>query len=192
MTRRAFLVLRSPLRAVDCFFQSEQRESVTLIDNSAVPTRSRWRSSRVVGVGAIVIAALGLSACGSSGTSQEELNQARKQGASHAQREQRLRTLEQELKHIKKGGPPGSSGGTTTVPATPSSPSPCGAELSVREGTTTCPFAVNVKEAYFAEIGSGSGTIEAYSPTTGKLYAMYCTGSPHECTGGHEAAVYFP
>jgi hypothetical protein len=35
--------------------------------------------------------------------------------------------------------------------------------------------------------------VSAYSPTTQQSYAMSCTaGEPHVCTGGNNAAVYFP
>ncbi len=57
---------------------------------------------------------------------------------------------------------------------------------------TSCPFAAAVENAYFAEVGSGPGTVVAYSPVTEKTYEMSCSGSPHECTGGDHAAVYFP
>jgi hypothetical protein len=77
------------------------------------------------------------------------------------------------------------------VPAPTPSIESCGGELEVNSDTT-CPFAENVEDDYFAEIGSGSGSIEAYSPVTETFYVMYCTASPHECTGGHNAAVYFP
>jgi hypothetical protein len=49
---------------------------------------------------------------------------------------------------------------------------------------------VNVQDEYYA---SGPGWISVYSPVTNRTYDMYCTGgSPHACTGGNNAAVYFP
>jgi hypothetical protein len=64
----------------------------------------------------------------------------------------------------------------------------CGNGLTVGPNTS-CPFAENVRAAYQS---SGSGTLNVYSPTTGQSYRMYCTsGSPHVCTGGHGASVYF-
>jgi len=55
---------------------------------------------------------------------------------------------------------------------------------------TSCAFAENVRAEYYR---SGGGTISVYSPTTGRSYTMYCSdGSPHACTGGNNAAVYFP
>jgi hypothetical protein len=65
----------------------------------------------------------------------------------------------------------------------------CGNGLSVGP-STSCAFAVSVRDAYAS---SGSAVVRAYSSTTGQSYTMYCTGtSPHVCTGGNNAAVYFP
>jgi len=140
-----------------------------------------------------------LAACGGgSGPSQEEIAHFKKQGAEHVHKEERLRKLEKELKHIKhKGGGSESvplrteSGSASPAPAPAPTQEGCGGELEVNS-YTTCPFAEDVESAYFAEIGSGSGSVEAYSPVTHQTYVMYCTGSPHECTGGNNAAVYFP
>jgi hypothetical protein len=64
----------------------------------------------------------------------------------------------------------------------------CGGGLSVGPNTS-CGFAENVRAAYQR---SGSRVISADSPTTGRNYTMYCTStSPHVCTGGNNAAVYF-
>lgn len=65
----------------------------------------------------------------------------------------------------------------------------CGGGTSVGPNTS-CGFARNVRSAYER---SGSSVVTATSPTTGRTYTMYCTsGSPHVCTGGNNAAVYFP
>ncbi|MEA2272047.1 MAG: hypothetical protein QOI98_755, partial [Solirubrobacteraceae bacterium] len=65
----------------------------------------------------------------------------------------------------------------------------CGGDLSVGPNTS-CGFAENVRAAYRQ---SGSSVVSAFSPATGKTYTMYCTtSSPHVCTGGNDAAVYFP
>jgi hypothetical protein len=140
----------------------------------------------------VAVSALVLAACGGSGASQEELNHARKEAANHVHKEERLRKLEKELKHIKGGGSNVTTPGTAPAPttSTPTSSS-CGGELTVG-ASTTCPFAENVESTYFEEIGSGGGTIEAYSPVTERFYSMYCTPSPHECTGGNNASVFFP
>jgi hypothetical protein len=65
----------------------------------------------------------------------------------------------------------------------------CGGDLSAGPNTS-CGFAENVRTAYRQ---SGSSVVTAFSPATGKTYTMYCTtSSPHVCTGGNDAAVYFP
>lgn len=65
----------------------------------------------------------------------------------------------------------------------------CGGGLSVGP-STSCGFASNVRNAYES---SGSNIVRAYSPATGQSYTMFCTDtSPHVCTGGNNAAVYFP
>jgi hypothetical protein len=66
----------------------------------------------------------------------------------------------------------------------PSSPGP------VFVGTdTSCPFAKNVAKAWMNSNGSA---VQAFSPVTGKSYAMRCTGkSPHVCRGGINALVVF-
>jgi hypothetical protein len=69
-----------------------------------------------------------------------------------------------------------------------SSQTDCGNGLTAG-AHTSCPFAENVRSAYES---SGSGTLDVYSPTTGQTYRMYCTStSPHVCTGGNGASVYF-
>lgn len=52
---------------------------------------------------------------------------------------------------------------------------------------TTCPFAKNIRDAYFAVPGD-SVEIEAHSPVTGKTYTMACvrTGDTVICRGGNE------
>jgi hypothetical protein len=148
---------------------------------------------------AAMVVSLALVSCGSSGASQEELNQAKREGASQARETARIKRIQKELRALRRGN--GSSGSSNVVPAGPSpgnSTSPatgttsCGGELSVGPDTT-CPFGENVRTAYGEELGSGSGTVYAYSPVTKKIYEMQCTaGTPHVCTGGNSASVYFP
>jgi hypothetical protein len=65
----------------------------------------------------------------------------------------------------------------------------CGNQLTVG-ADTTCSFAENVRQKYDQE---GPGTYEIYSPVTEKTYSMTCNSStPVVCTGGNNAAVYFP
>jgi hypothetical protein len=87
----------------------------------------------------------------------------------------------------------------TVIPAAPAAPvasdvslsgsSSCGDGLSVGPNTT-CPFAVNVRAAYWQQ---GAGTVMAYSPVTHRTYAMSCSRAALVvCTGGNNASVYFP
>jgi tRNA A-37 threonylcarbamoyl transferase component Bud32 len=75
-------------------------------------------------------------------------------------------------------------------PNLPSGRSSCGGDLSVGPNTT-CGFAANVETAYDQSSG-GDTYVSATSPATGLTYSMHCTGgSPHVCTGGNNASVYF-
>lgn len=141
-----------------------------------------------------IAAAIALSACGSSGSSQDELDRARSEGEAQARQQAKIEGIEKQLKSLKHGHtpPPSQTNSAGTPAGTTASGTSCGGGLSVGPNTT-CGFAQNVESDYFAEIGSGSGTVVSYSPVTGKLYSMYCTaGEPHECTGGNNASVYFP
>ncbi len=144
------------------------------------------------------ILSLAMAGCGDSGASNEEIEAARKEGAVKAHQAERIREIQKELKALRKNGGSGKAAAAAAGSPAPEGGSSssgsgnCGGSLSANS-VTTCGFAENVEEAYYAEIGSGSGTVIAYSPTTGETYSMYCTaGSPHECTGGNDAAVYFP
>jgi hypothetical protein len=65
----------------------------------------------------------------------------------------------------------------------------CGGGLSAGPNTT-CGFAQNVRASYER---TGDTVLAVSSPSTGQTYTMYCTStSPHTCTGGNNAAVYFP
>jgi hypothetical protein len=148
--------------------------------------------------------ALALSSHGGSGSAgRQQLAQARHETAFHVHREERLRRLQRELGkvqdrrpavHVEVTGAAPAASPVQTGPEYVSVPSAgsCGGDLSVDASTTTCPFAHNVEQAYYAEVGAGEGTVEAYSPATHRSYLMSCSGSPHECTGGDEAVVYFP
>lgn len=153
-----------------------------------------FRMQCIVGALLAVGAASSLAACGGSGASQEELDQAKRAGAAHAREQARIKQIQHELRKLRRsqgGGGAAVAGGSGSGSSLEGSSS-CGGELSVGP-KTTCPFAENVQAAYFAEIGSGSGTVLAYSPARNRSYSMYCTaGTPHVCTGGDEASVYFP
>ncbi len=57
---------------------------------------------------------------------------------------------------------------------------------------TSCPFAKNVRDAYFAVPGD-SVEIDVYSPVTKQTYTMNCvqTGETVTCRGGNQAVVRF-
>jgi hypothetical protein len=162
-------------------------------------TQSAGRVNRLATIVFSLLAlTLVLSSCGDSGASQEELEAARQQGAAKARQQAKISQIEKELNELKKGedGSAAAAAAAGSPPAPEAAPSGgsgnCGGSLSANENTT-CGFAENVEQAYFEEIGSGSGTVYAYSPSTGRSYSMYCSaGSPHSCTGGDDAAVYFP
>jgi hypothetical protein len=140
--------------------------------------------------------ALCLTACGGdSGASQEELDRARREGVAKARQQAKIDDIEKQLKSLKKNGrptqgsPPPTSESSTAASGGSTS---CGGSLSVGPNTT-CGFAANVEADYYSEIGSGSGSVYSYSPTRDRYYTMYCSaGTPHVCTGGNDASVYFP
>lgn len=148
-----------------------------------------------------VAVSLALSACGGSGASKEELQEARLQGATKAHQQAKITQIQRELKALRRGDSPSAAtaagGSTSPSPAAENTSSTstsgnCGGGLSANE-YTTCGFAENVESDYYAEVGSGSGSVVSYSPTTEQTYTMYCTaGTPHECSGGNNAAVFFP
>lgn len=166
----------------------------------AVSSSKRSRTCRiaVVAVLALTVTA-GLAACGGGDDAgSEEIAKAEKRGRHYRMEQERKRRIERELKELRKernggSGPPNQTPAPTPTPAPApeSSRTSCGGSLSVGPDTT-CAFAENVRYEYESEIGSGSGTVYAYSPANDELYEMYCTGSPHECSGAINATVFFP
>lgn len=164
-------------------------------------------SFAALGLGTIVL----LGACGAS---QDELERARQAGASEAASEaaeqERTRELEEQIEELRResrqnkidarqaerrasraerqaardsGGDGGSGGGSATA---------CGDGIYAG-ANTSCAFAMNVVGEYGSN--PGASTIRAYSPVTGQYYTMSCgptDGGGHVCTGGNNAAVYFP
>lgn len=64
------------------------------------------------------------------------------------------------------------------------------AAAGTANASTSCPFAINVRDAYVETLNGGSGTVRAYSPTTKLWYDMACSGSqPVLCTGGKAGRV---
>ncbi len=154
------------------------------------------RRFSIIALLGIVLAAGGLAACGGSGDASEaELDRARAEAAEQARQSERIHQLQKEVKDLdgngrgggsaSSGSSAGSGGGSVPTSGTNS----CGNGVSVGPNTT-CPFAFNVADAYRS---SGSNVVDVYSPVTGKTYTMTCSsGSPHVCTGGNDASVYFP
>ena len=68
----------------------------------------------------------------------------------------------------------------------------CGDGISAGD-TTSCPFAKNVRAAYF-DVPGDSVEIDVHSPATGKNYTMACvrTKGTVTCRGGNQAVVRFP
>jgi Glucodextranase, domain B len=90
--------------------------------------------------------------------------------------------------HVCTGGNEASVYFSTGGPVTRYPVGDCGDGLLVGPNTS-CPFAANVRAEYDR---SGPGWINVYSPVTGQTYSIYCTSdSPHVCTGGNNAAVFF-
>jgi hypothetical protein len=147
-----------------------------------------------------VTVSAGLVSCGGGGANEEEIAKAEKRGRHYRMEQERKRRIEKELKELrrqqkqqtKQPPNPGPAPGAAPAAAAPeSSRTSCGGSLSVGPDTT-CAFAENVRYEYETEIVSGSGTVYAYSPANDELYEMYCTGSPHECSGAINATVFFP
>jgi hypothetical protein len=138
---------------------------------------------------AVLVVVIPAGCGGSDNPSQAELSQARKEGAHRARQGEQIRQLERRLAHRRNGG---QAQGTPSAPSAPppqQGTSSCGGGVSVGPNTS-CAFAQNVAAAYRS---SGQSPIEVFSPTTGQTYTMSCTaGSPHVCTGGNNASVYFP
>lgn len=128
---------------------------------------------------------------------QEEIERAERKGRLEERQRQETRELKREVDRLKRANrrkrstssAPASSAPTTSV--TPSGTRPCGGDVFVG-ANTSCPFAQNVRDAY-SRTGGGYVTVTAYSPATGRSIDMYCSGgTPHVCSGGNNASVYFP
>ena len=163
------------------------------------PGQGRLIRVAVVGLVAISVS-VGLVACGDSGASKEEIAQAEKRGRRYRMEQERKRKIEKELRELRrqqkrlgkaKPSPPSTVVVESGSSGSSSGTSSCGGGLSVGPATT-CAFAENVRSEYEYEIGSGSGTVYAYSAANKETYEMFCTAAPHECSGAISATVYFP
>jgi hypothetical protein len=156
----------------------------------------------------LLLLTTGIAACGGNSDDErlrrEEIASARAEGAREAKTREAIKDAKEaaaraqrEIERLKRqnagrrGGGSGGSGGGSAPPAGPSTGSrSCGGGLSVNS-STSCPFGENVRSEY---LGNGRpSSVEVYSPVTGRVYTMRCTsGATTACTGGNNAAVYFP
>ena len=152
----------------------------------------------LIGLAALCLAIAGFSACGGEddSISQEDLEQAKEEGAQEARTEAELQELQRQIEALKRkrqqeddgSAPPATTGAAPATGGVPADATDCGAGIYARAGSTSCGFAYNVAEAY---LSSGAGTVQAFSPATGQTYSMTCTsGVVITCTGGNNAAVY--
>lgn len=162
-------------------------------------------------VALVVCGGLALTACGGgSGASQEEIAKAEKHGREVRAEKEKERKLEREIQKLKKERQeekkrkkererqkrqtpvPQTAPETTSTPAPPTpSGTDCG-EGVIAGPETSCGFAIETRNEYEREIGSGPGTVYAYSAALDEVFEMTCTGAPHECSGAISATVYFP
>lgn len=143
------------------------------------------RGVTILIAGALLCSGFATIGCGEDSPSQAELREARLQGAQAA----RLRELERKLREQERR----QNGGGVAPPSSGAPPqtggrSSCGGDLTVGPNTS-CPFAQSVRSKY----PGSDAPFEVYSSVTRQTYTMRCTtGSPHVCTGGNNASVYFP
>jgi hypothetical protein len=146
---------------------------------------------------ALALLAVVVAGCGTDGDvartldNQQQIRQAREEGAMTARQEERLKRLERELRegNGSQGATPAPpSGGTTPAPSAPGGD--CGDGVTAGPNTS-CPFARNVRDVYYHD-GGGDIVIAVYSSVTGKTYTMSChDGTTHFCAGGNNASVSF-
>lgn len=145
----------------------------------------RLTATALAATGAIVM----LTGC--IGFSQSDLDKARAEGAASASVTQTTTTpiptvTTTPIPTVTETATPTA---TATANAAPSGSTACSSTISVN-GSTTCPFAQNVADAYLSE-GGGNRSVSAYSPITNQWYTMSCTaGVTTVCKGGNNAVVY--
>lgn len=137
---------------------------------------------------------------GDDGASEEQLQQAREDGAKEAKAQVKLNQLQRQVNQLakknKRAAKRGQQTSTGTVPAATSSSGTSGyteCSFGVKAGpNTSCEFAMNVSGEYGSNPGASS--IQAFSPVTGMDYTMTCgtSGGGTICSGGNGASVYIP
>lgn len=156
-------------------------------------------SKGYVTVAATAICVAAFAGCGGDDADEqrlqdERIEQARKEERRIARQEAKLRELQRQLREQRGDAPAPSGQPAPPPPASTSAPAAtqsCGGGVYVN-GNTSCPFAANVRDAYY-RTGGGDTNVAAYSAATGRDYVMRCTGgSPHVCVGGSNAVLSFP
>lgn len=149
----------------------------------------------------ILLAVLGLCvfAAGCGGASDEDLQNAKDEGAKEAKQAEKLKEIQQGIATLKKQRRKGNFKQITTPPPSTSStytgsgPAKTCANGIGASSATTCEFAFNVAGEYGSNPGATS--INAFSPVTGQDYTMTCSawsGGGTVCRGGNDAAVFIP
>jgi hypothetical protein len=165
----------------------------------------RYLVRGIVVVGVVCLFGTGLAACG-GGASKAEIAEAEKHGRQEKAEKEKERKLEREIQKLKderreekkrkkekQTQPDHGAAPEPSAPPAPSTPSgtDCG-EGVVAGPETSCGFALETRNEYETYIGSGPGTVEAYSDANETWYSMTCTAAPHACSGAISATVYFP
>lgn len=164
-------------------------------------TNSRRFSHIALSAIVMLFAAFSLGGC--IGTSEEDLEKAREQGAEEQRQkdeqkeqeerqeelEKKIEKLEKEAKKKDKDSSSSSGGSNSGGSGSGSASRYCSEGLGVGPNTT-CAFAENVRSEW-AAAGGGTVTINVYSPVTGATYTMRCIDAPTTvCRGGNNAVVY--
>jgi len=161
-----------------------------------------FRSKGVVAAFVILSLCAFTAGCGGDdGASEEQLQQAREDGAKEAKAQVKLNQLQRQVNRLakknkregRKGGQTSSGAAPSTAPATSTTSSYTECSFGVKAGpNTSCAFAMNVSGEYGSN--PGAGTIQAFSPVTGMDYTMQCgpSGGGIVCSGGNGATVFIP
>lgn len=156
----------------------------------------------------ILFGVLGLLAfsagCGGSnddGPSDEQLQQAREQGAKEAKQQikeqAKIKALQEQVDALAKEKAKQDQSSEDSSSVAPTNDNGLAGFSACTGGVqagpnTTCGFAMNVAGEYGSNPGASS--IHATSPTTGIDYTLSCAGSSGGtiCTGGNNASVFIP
>jgi hypothetical protein len=129
---------------------------------------------------ALCAAAIGLAACGGSGTTTVTTPAASTTPITSTPTTQRMAARKAH---------------TRARAAKPKAPThtQCDANIRVKTATTTCPFAQNIFLAYWTSQNYDDFQLSAYSPAAGRDFAVDCaSGQTVVCTAGDGAEVSFP